>query len=122
MSLLEQAKRDTAVVLEDDSTWGAEVSVRNPAGESQSFNGQFTDVHLSVDPETGLTISGRNVSVVLSIASLMSKFGELPVNKPSGRPWVVTKGAETFKVIDSMPDATLGQVQLKLGAYVDAAD
>ena len=127
MSLRAQAERDLGAILENPGDFGLSMTVQSPLGVSRPLTGRSTDVSLTIDPDTGQFVTGRRASATLRISSVLIEFGELPVNVPTGAPWLVTvtdiTGAEgTFKVSDSMPDRTLGVVILQLECYGPAVN
>lgn len=122
-SLLEQAKALSRSVLNDTSGFGVPVTVTSPDGISAVVHGLSTDIGLSIDPDTGLTVSGRKASVSVSIEDLTDAGLEVPEAVPdeSEKPWLVrianAQGSQLMKVVDTVPDLTLGVVILHLGKY-----
>lgn len=126
MGLREQAAEDNRNILEDDATgFGWPIQVTAPNGDTAAMVGLSTDIHMTIDPETGQAVSGRNASVSLSIQGLTDAgFSELPRNIASAnsRPWVVafedvSGNAHTFKVCEALPDRAMGCIVCKLEAY-----
>lgn len=121
MGLRAQAAADAKAILEDSvSGFGWPLTLTSPAGEATLLTGFATDVSESVDPETGVIVSGRQASVTISLLSLP----ELPtgVAESTRRPWRVTfadvtLAALTWKVVEVLPDRALGVVRLILEAY-----
>lgn len=127
MSLRAQAERDLAAILESSRDFGWPVTVTAPDGTSDDFRGQSSNISLRIDPDTGALVAGQHATMTLRLASLAAVFDSIPVHIPSGAPWLVavtdiTGAAATFKVVDSMPDRTLGVVTLELESYVDTAN
>lgn len=125
MSLRAQAERDLAAILESSRDFGWPVTVTAPDGTSADLHGQSANISLTIDPDTGALVTGQRATMTLRLASLAAEFDSLPVHVPSGVPWLVavtdiTGAAGTFKVVDSMPDRTLGVVTLELESYVVA--
>lgn len=124
MSLRDQAAADLQRLIEDDSDFAWPVSVVSPWGQSESLKGYSNDIGQELDPETQVAVAGRTASVALSMKTLRSSFGQLPVGvtDETRKPWVVcftdVEGNErTYKVSQAMPDATLGTVLCMLEAY-----
>lgn len=100
---------------------GEPVTVRSPIGDEKSLKGIIKDVHQYMDPGTGTLVSGRQVSVTLSIGALKEEGFEIPWGEadPKKPPWIVsfTNSAgetPTFKVKSTKPDRTLDVVVCEL--------
>lgn len=112
MSLLDQAAADLRAILTDSAGgFAVPITVTDPAGHTGTVNGLQTDIGHSIDPETGMTIAGRRVSVSLSIPALAAVGLGVPQGVPESnkKPWVVTftptgGSAQTFKVSEVLPD------------------
>jgi hypothetical protein len=123
MSLLDQAKALARSILNDATGFGVPITLTNPDGASANLYGLSTDIGLSIDPETGLTVSGRKASVSISVADITAAGFALPEAVPDEgeKPWLVqvanTAGAQVMKVTDVVPDQTLGLLTLHLGRY-----
>jgi hypothetical protein len=112
VSLLDLAAADLRTIVEDASGgFAVPVTVIDPNGDSVVLNGLQNDVAYTIDPETGLAVSGRRVSVTLSLVSLEEAGLGQPCGIPdkSRKPWrmmfTAPTGAEqTFKVVDALPD------------------
>ena len=126
MGLRAQAALDAQAILEDSTSgFGWPLVLTSPTGETSSLVGFATDVAETIDPETGIAVSGRRASVAISLLSL----GVLPTVVAEGtrRPWLVTfadvtTSAATWKVIEVMPDRAAGVVVLLLEAYRAGTD
>lgn len=124
MSLIAQAKTDLRAILTDASGFALPITVTDPNGVTAVINGLQNDVHLSVDPQTGMMVSGRRASVALSLAALADAgLGEpRAIADGAGKPWVVafttpTGKALTMKVAEALPDE-LGCIVCLLETYV----
>lgn len=125
MSLRLQAAADLQGILEDSvGGFGWAISVTSPVGVTAAFTGFSTDIGQTIDPETGVAISGSRASVALRIASLTAASMTIPKNvaDTTGKPWVVKFNdingvPRTFKVFDAMPDHALGIITLMLESY-----
>lgn len=112
MSLLTDATETVRDILEDvDTGFALEFTLENPAGFSAVVRGFSADISAVIDPETGQAVSGRKATFALHFDTLTAAgFTELPrgVADRNSRPWVVTFGAATFKVIEATPDRSFG--------------
>ena len=124
MSLRTQAALDFAAFISDAAGFGWPVTVTDPAGAFVAMTGLSTDVSETIDPETGIAVSGRSASVTLAMSALTTAGLGIPkgVTNKTGKPWVVTfddiEGtAHTFKVTESRPDRAIGAVVCVLEAY-----
>lgn len=125
-SLREMARTHSKRILEDSvSGFGWPIEVTDPNGVTVNLTGFSQDIGQAIDPETDQVVSGRTASVVLAIASLMAAGLGMPegISDPTSKPWVMTfddsEGVEhTFKVKESAPDRTIGQVLCFLEVYV----
>ena len=126
MSLREQAETDLSAILSDGVTgFGWPITVTDPAGLSAPLTGFSNDIAQVIDPSTGQVVSGREVSVALSISALTAAGFTIPqgIVDSASKPWVVaftdingTPG--TFKIRSSDPDRALGVVVCMLELYV----
>lgn len=123
MGLRAIAAADAKAILEDsgNSGFGWPLTLTSPAGVVSPHVGFATDVAESVDPETGLAVTGRRSSVAIALSSL----AELPaaVHDRARRPWLVavadvSLAAAVWKVVEVRPDRALGIVVLFLEAYI----
>ncbi len=126
MSLRAQAAADLAAIHADTvGGFGWPITVTSPAGVSAALTGLSTDVHTTIDPETGVAVAGRRASVSLARAHLIAAgLGEpRGIGDRDAKPWRVTfddvNGAtHTFKVLEALPDRALGSVVCILEAWV----
>lgn len=125
MSLREQAATDLHTILTDQDDFGWPITVTDPDGTSASLVGFSGDIFQTIDPDTGQAIAGRNAHVAISKKSL----SDAGLGEPRGiadntiKPWKVsfddTNGVTyNFKVLEAMPDRTIGVVTCMLEAYV----
>lgn len=124
MGLREQAAADLQAIVESTAQFGWPITVTNPAGLAVELTGLSTDIHTTIDPETGQAVSGRRASVALALARLTSSGLGMPkaVADAASKPWVVTFNdiegmAHTFKVCEAVPDRAIGVVVCMLEAY-----
>ncbi len=111
MSLLDDAHLLVKNVLNDASGFSVPITVTSPLGVSVELRGLAKDIALSIDPETGVAVSGRKASVSLDLDAVQDAFGSIPEGIPDedGKPWLVTwtpptGSAQTMKIMDVMPD------------------
>jgi len=123
VSLLEQAALDHRAIVEDATAFGRPCIVTNPAGSSLAMVGQYREIHLALDPQTGQQVSVQQAGVVLSLRSLLAANLGVPngISDPNKTPWIVQvtdlQGiTRKFKVSDANPDE-LGSVACDLEAY-----
>lgn len=109
--------------MNDTTSFGVAMVLRNPDNETLEINGLENDIGLSIDPETGVAVAGRKASVAVSYQDLLDGGFELPENIPDDTetPWLVTwtpmsGGPQTMKIVGTIPDK-LGIVVLQLEAY-----
>lgn len=124
MSIREQAAADARAAIGDAEGFGWPCTVTSPAGTSAALYGLSTDVSLSIDPETGMPVSGRRASVTFAMAHLTTAGLALPagIADETSKPWTVAfddvEGRTyTFKVAESAPDRAIGVVVCILEAY-----
>ena len=124
MSLRQQANADMIAIVESVTDFGWPITVTSPAGVSLAMVGLSTDIGVTMDPQTGMPISGRKASVALAIASLIAGGLDIPrgIADRTSKPWRVTFAdiggtSHTFKVVESAPDRAAGLVTLLLEAY-----
>jgi hypothetical protein len=124
VSLRELAAADLKLILEDTEAFGWPITVTSPAGVTAALVGYSNDIALTIDPETGIAVSGRSASVALAMASLTAAGLGLPraIADVNSAPWLVTfndigGAAHTFKVSESHPDRAIGCITCTLEAY-----
>lgn len=124
MGLREEAALDAREFLEDEDDFGWPLTLRAPDGNSAALTGYSTDIHLVIDPETGQAVSGRQASITVHLTALSDAGLAIPrgVADQNSDPWIVetndiTGAAHTFKVIEALPDRTLGIVACTLEEF-----
>ena len=125
MGLRATAETDLSGILENENDFGWPIRITNPAGAFQDLIGFGNDIAQLIDPDTGVAISGRQASVALRMSSLDA----LPVAiaNSTSKPWLVTFDSingetQTFKVIESNPDRSLGLITCLLEVYATATN
>ena len=123
MGLRAQAAADAKAIL-NDAVGGAgwNLSLFDPASPAVAvpFVGFVNDISLTIDPDTNEYVSGRRVTVALSLIDVEAAgLSGMPdaVADTTGRPWVVEFDDATWKVARSMPDRTVDILLLELEAY-----
>lgn len=125
MNLRTLASLDHAAILSDsESGFGWPVIVTNPAGVSASTVGFTSDVGEVVDPQTGLAVMGRRVTVQLLPGPIqVAGLGDIrAIADGSQKPWIVRFAdaygvARNYKVMAVYPDSVLGSYRCELEAY-----
>lgn len=125
VNLLQQAETDLGAILGDGPGGdGLPITIIDPDGNTDVFNGLCTDISQIIDPDTGIAISGRSATISIRISLLIAAGFDIPVGiaDAKGKPWVVefenVNGVVyKFKVSQSNPDRTIGLVTCLLEAY-----
>ena len=124
MSLRSLATDDLNIIT--TTGFAVPIIITNPAGASDVVQGYSNDIANVIDPDTGQIISGRAVSVAISLRSLSDKGFGIPqgIEKATSRPWLVSfEDAEhvsyIFKILSSNPDRALGIVTCECEFYND---
>ena len=122
MGLREQARQDAHAILNDPAGFSWPVSVVNPEGAILALRGLSNDVEQTIDPDTGLAVSGRRASVALHLDDVEAFGMPIGVQDPASKPWVVRFDdilchAHEFKVRKAYPDRTLGIMTCELETY-----
>ena len=126
MNFREIAEQDLGITLEDSVYgFGWPVTVTDPNGLSDSLNCQQNDIAFQIDPQTGASVSGRIVEIVLMISTLTDAgFASLPKQQAdkTKKPWIfvfddISGNSGTFTVKESHPDQTLGLIFCQLEVY-----
>jgi hypothetical protein len=118
VGLLDEAAAFTREILEDvDGGFGQVVTVTDPFGKELDAKGFSKSISQVIDPQTGMMVSGKYVSVTLPIGVFVDAGWGLPrgTNSPDEVPWVVSFAdvagvVSRFKVRETMPDRTLGTI------------
>lgn len=125
-SLLDRAQNMAARIL--SGGFGVPVRVVSPAGQAVTVVGLVSDVGVTLDPSTGMSILGRRVSVSLPVAPLLAANLGFPEPRQQGlgdfgepeewNPWRIgyqlPGSVETTAAVDGVArDATLGVVVLQ---------
>ena len=112
MNLRTLAQADTALTLEGD---GVPMTLTAPDGVEYPVTGAHVDIGQTVDPDTGVMVSGRSASAAVRIAALPV----IPrgMAESSGRPWLLVVDGLKYKIAHSNPDRSLGVVVLLLEGY-----
>lgn len=117
MSLLQTSKADLASILADSvSGFSESVTLTDPDGVSRVLPCHVKDCGLRLDADTGVYVSGRSVCLSFAISNFTAAIPEGEID-PAKKPWTVLRGLETFHVVRSIPDYTIGFVDLYLSAY-----
>lgn len=127
MNLRLQAAADLQAILSDTANGFARaLTVTPPVGAPVALTGLWTDVGMSIDPNTGMMVTGRKASVSIARAALRAAGLADPkgVADSASKPWVISyvelDGVTTtrWKVSDVAPDRGLDIVTCMLEKYV----
>lgn len=118
MGLREQAEQAFREIMSDNDGAVWPVTLVNPAGViSAPFNGRTNDIHLMIDPNTGMAVSGRQASVVISWREIQDSGLGTPEGIADGtaKPWLARfddlYGASyEFKIRETHPDRDIGSL------------
>ena len=125
MTLRQLAETQLATLVESQTQgFGHEVTLVDPDGVSEQVVGLNCDIAQSIDPTTGMIISGRTASITFRNSTMINLFGKLPVaiTETINTPWTVVMNdingvTGTFKICRTMPDRTIGIVVCFLENY-----
>ena len=125
MGLRELAEADNRIILNDGAFgFGYSISLENPAGTVKPLTGFSNDISQVIDPDTGVSVSGRLATAALNINDIIDAGLELPkgIADAGSKPWLIrfddiNGNAHTFKVSKSDPDRTLGMLICTLEFY-----
>jgi tetrahydromethanopterin S-methyltransferase subunit B len=128
MGLRATAAADYRTIINDqDTAMGWPISLTPPGAASVPLVGRSTDIHLVIDPDTGVVVSGRTASAVFCIQDILDAGLALPVGvvDATADPWLatfddVTGVSHTFKVTETNPDRALGSLICILEVWKDA--
>ena len=119
MNLRDRAKLDASRIVSAD--FSAEISITTPGGVSSDPLGLYNDISLTFDPDTGMPVSGRNSTVALALSNFTDGVYPTNIADKTKKPWIVKVDDQTFKVVKSNPDRSMGIITLELETYKDAA-
>ena len=117
--LREVAENDLETILEDKiHGFAVDITLTNPAAETQTLTGFSNDVSQIIDPETGQIVSGRLATATLRLSKLTIGTPE-GIADPKSKPWLcafddILGKNHSFKVAHANPDLTLGIILLAL--------
>ena len=129
MNLREMAEQDLSITLEDDvNGFNWPITVEDPDGNTADLIGNSGDIGMTIDPNTGLAVSGRIAHVVLRISSIVAGgLSGLPRGQAdkTKKPWKFTFNdlaatSYVFIVRQAMPDRTLGVITCVVEAYKES--
>lgn len=125
MNIRDLAALDHAAIVTDVAGgFAIPILVTNPEGVELAMAGFTTDVGEVVDPQSGMLIDGRRVSVQILTAPLIAAgMGEpRAVSDGSRKPWLVrfanVHGEQrTYKIFEVKPEDVLGSHKCLLEAW-----
>jgi hypothetical protein len=113
-----------AILTDGDGGFGWPIIVTNPDGLIASTTGFTSDVGEVVDPQSGLEVMGRRVTVQVLPAPLVAAGLGVPavVAETNRKPWTMrfadaSGRGRTYKVVTVAPDGVLGSLRCGLEAY-----
>jgi len=124
IGLRQQAHEDAQTIMKEvgGAVWPC--TITDPADTTKSFSCRSTDIHATVDPDTGTLITGARATVVVLISDLiLSSFQSIKgVQDDDQHPWIVDVDdingvSGKFKVAETYPDNTLGLMVCLLEVY-----
>jgi hypothetical protein len=113
MNLREIAENDLAITLEDNvNGFGWPVTIKNP-GETITYNlnGQVHHIGLSIDPETGMSVSGESSHITIRRSSIA---GVLPEKDWKVEFEDINGNSLTMYISEIMEDKSLGIITYSL--------
>jgi len=129
-NLREIFELDLGLTLEDNvNGYGWPIIVEDPDGNTAPLNGQSGDIGLTIDPNTGVAVSGREAHVALRVSSIeASSLVGLPrgqAKNDTKKPWIfrfedINGHPGVFMVRQVMPDETGGVITCIIEAYKEA--
>jgi len=120
MSLIDVMRADVQTILNDKDTGAAvQIFITDPSGTREEFTGFSNDIGLLIDPDTGQAVSGRKVTVAVSMIDLQAVSFSNPQAIPDedSDPWIIEFEGNFFRVTSSEPDRTLQLVTCTLEGY-----
>jgi hypothetical protein len=113
-----------AILTDGDGGFGWPIIVTSPNGQIASTTGFTSDVGEVVDPQTGLEVLGRRVTVQVLPAPLVAAGLGVPtaISDSKSKPWLMrfadaSGRGRTYKVMTVAPDGVLGSIRCGLEAY-----
>jgi len=123
MSLVTDAANDWQEIINSDLGASWPITITSPGGSSQSLQCRFSDISQQVNPSTNEVASGRTIAVSVTRADLETAgFSDIKgIEKNTAKPWTATledvaEYAGTYKIAETNPDRTIGNVVLWLEA------
>lgn len=124
MGFLDQVRSDFLEIMSDTDAGGGPCEVESPAGATDTLQSLSSDIHLAVDPGTGLLITGRQVTVSFAERHLIDAgFGAIcGVQDENEKPWILRLAdavgtVHTMKVVSVHPDRTFGNFLILAEGY-----
>lgn len=125
MNLRDLAALDHVAIVSDGvAGFGWPIIVTNPDGLFASTTGYASDVAEVIDPQTGMPVMGRRVTVLVLPGPIVAAgLGEVRAVPDSDRkPWLmrfadIRGRGRTYKVMAVYPDNDLGSLRCDLEAY-----
>lgn len=121
MSLFDDAAIELQEIINDDIGATVACTITSPDGVFYAFNCRMSDISQTLDVNTRERISGRRIEISVSMIDLAEAGFESSrgIEKKTEKPWkvefsnVISK-EETYKVVETSPDSSLGIVVIHL--------
>lgn len=124
MNLLQRAKNDLNKILSSD--FAQEIEIKSPAGIIYNATGNYMQVALDIDPETGTPVSGSRASVSIPLEQFVNLQIEIPkrILGNDQKPWIIKTVdslgiSRSYTVVDSLPDQMIQNLVLILELFED---
>lgn len=124
MGLRAKAKADSQKILNSDAGFAWPITVTGPDGTIGNLKGFSNDITDLIDPDTGVAVTSRLVTATLHIADLTAAGLGIPeaIADKTKKPWIIEfddidGNPFKFKVMESKPDRTIGNVSCILEFY-----
>lgn len=120
MSLRERARADLERITTNTAHFGWPIVVKSPDGQERAVVGLSGDIGQTIDPNTGLHITGRRAYVSISMGQLEGMTP--PRGFLEGPPWLVRFDSvmgqpRTYRVLECLPDEAIGVFTCTLESY-----
>lgn len=124
MTLATDAYNDFQEIIRSDMGAVWPCTIKSPAGVSVDYDCRFAQISQTVNPGTNevVLLDQLTISVLMKDLADNSMDGIRNIEKETEKPWVVTiadilGNSDTYKVVESNPDRTLGNMVLWLERY-----
>jgi len=125
MGLRDLASADLNYIMQDDvGGFSWDITITDPAGTTHALKGFSSDISALIDPDTGVSITGRLATCSVSYQAIRASgitTNPKAIADNTAKPWKVTfddidGNSYTFKVVRSEPDRAIGNLAMTLEA------